>query len=85
MNFKPFEKFRGRICVDGDFLRSYERSKQKEDFFINYEMPFIQSISLKNESDYMQLIKEGYQAAAGRESSKWANGCLCCCQKIIAR
>jgi len=64
MNFKPFEKFRGRTCVDGDFLRSYERDKEKEGFFLNYEMTFIESISKKNENDYLRLIEAGYQTAA---------------------
>lgn len=64
MDFKPFDNFRGRICMDGDLLSSYERHKEPGTFHINYEIPFIKSISVKSESDLIALIKKGYQHAA---------------------
>jgi len=64
MNFKPFDKFRGRICVDGDLLRNYERKKEKEGFFLHYDLSFIKSISKKNEDDFLKFIEEGYRSAA---------------------
>ena len=63
MDFKPFEKFRGRVCLDGDLFSAYERIKEEGVFYLNYEIPFLEAVSLKSENDLIQLIKKGYQEA----------------------
>ena len=72
MDYKPFDKFRGKKCVDGDIFSRYERLKEKGTMYLNYEVPFRKGVSLKTEKEVIQLIKNGFiEAAQNKELNNY--------------